>query len=198
MVIESNTRLFFIAITRHIQRVMTLDHLLNVLLAVAIVMCTHVVSTVYLVYQSPHRLFASTPTFVTATKLVRCAKSMLPLIHWGKIETCLQNSVVYSVRNGRIPYMDRVPTAFVASYYDNSSIFVTSKYHSIDIDSQALVMIHECAHIALGAHDIAYVWQNEFQILTEKEHLGNADSYSYKVWEKCGNPYADIYSYSAK
>lgn len=177
---------------------MTLDPLLYGLVAVVIVMYTHLFSTMYLVYQSPHRLFASTPTFVTATKLVDCAKSILPLIHWGNIETCLQQAVVYSVRNGRIPYMDSVPTAFVASHYDNNSIFVTSKYDSMDRDSQALVMIHECAHIALGAHDIAYVWQNEFQSLTEREHLDNADSYSYRVWEKCGNPYAAIYSYSTK
>lgn len=172
---------------------MTLDHLLYGVIAVVIVLYTHLFATVYMVYQSPQVLFASTPTFVTATKLVHCAKSILPFIHWGKIETCLQNSVLYSVRNGRVPYMDIVPLAFVASHYDNSSIFVTSKYHSMDIDSQALVMIHECAHIALGARDIAYVWQNEFQILTEREHLDNADSYSYKVWEKCGNPYAAIY-----
>lgn len=177
---------------------MTLEHLLYWLIVVAIVLCTQLLSTLYMVYQSPHRLFASTQTFVTASKLVHCAKSRLPLTDWGKIETCLQNSVVYSVRDGRIPYMDTVPTAFVASAFDNSSIFVTSKYHSMDIGSQALVMIHECAHVALGAHDIAYVWQNEFHLLTDREHLDNADSYSYKVWEKCGNPYADIYSYSTR
>lgn len=151
---------------------------------------THLFIGLYLIYQSPHLLFASTPPFATAARLIDCAKDRLPLFDWGKIETCLQKSVVYSVRNGRVPYMDIVPTAFVIHRLDDHSIFLTSKYHSMGTESQALVVIHECAHIGLGAIDLAYVWQTKFQTLTEGEHLANADSYSYKIWEKCGHSYS--------
>lgn len=172
---------------------MAIDHLCCFFSVGVFLMYTHLCIGMYLVYQSPHLLFASTPTFATATRLINCAKDRLPQIDWGKIETCLQKSVVYSVRNGRVPYMDIVPTAFVIHRLDNNSIFLTSKYHSMDTESQALVVIHECAHIGLGALDLAYVWQNKFQILTEGEHLANADSYSYKVWEECGNPHSSLY-----
>lgn len=172
---------------------MTLDHFLWLLFVVLFVMYSHLFSQLYLIYHSPHVPFSSTPTFAVAARLVNCAKYRLPLIRWEKIETCLQNSTVYSVRNGRIPYMEMVPTAFVFSPIDNSSIFLTSKYNRLDIEAQALVVIHECAHTALGVQDLAYVWQTQFQFLTEREHLNNADSYSYKVWKLCGNPYSSIY-----
>jgi hypothetical protein len=89
--------------------------------------------------------------------------------------------------------MDTVPTAFVAHRFDNNSVFLTSKYHSMDTESQALIMIHECAHLGMGAADLAYVWQHKFQTLTEYEHLANADSYSYKIWKICGDPYSSLY-----
>ena len=172
---------------------MTLDQLCCFFSVLLFLLYTHLFIGMYLVYQSPRLLFASTPAFATATRLVDCAKDRMPLIDWGKIETCLQKSVVYSVRNGRVPYMDTVPTAFVLHRLDNKSIFVTSKYHSMHTESQALVVIHECAHIGLGAVDLAYVWQNKFKFLTEGEHLANADSYSYKVWENCGHSHSSLY-----
>jgi hypothetical protein len=172
---------------------MTGDQFCWFLLVLMLLLYSQIFIEMYLVYQSPHQLFASTPTFETATRLVNCAKNSFPRIDWGKIDTCLQKSVVYSVRNGRIPYMDTVPTAFVIHRFDNNSIFLTSKYHSMDTESQALVMIHECAHIGLGAIDLAYVWQNKFQTLTEGEHLANADSYSYKIWGQCGHSHSSLY-----
>lgn len=147
--------------------------------------------TFSLIYLSPHSAFSG-ETARVAIDLLGCAKQKLPSISYdfAKIENCLHNVTVYSVKRGRIPYFRpiggaaRVPDAFVLRT-DDRSIFVTDKYEKYSVIEQALVMIHECAHNGLGAVDYAYSWQSGFAELTFEEHLKNADSFSDLVLKYC-------------
>ncbi len=148
--------------------------------------------TLSLIYLSPHGAFSG-ETAQVAIGLLGCAKQKLPSISYDlvKIENCLHNVTVYSVKRGRIPYFRpigggaaSVPDAFVLRT-DDRSIFVTDKYEKSSVIEQALVMIHECAHNGLGAVDYAYSWQSGFAELTFEEHLKNADSFSDLVLKYC-------------
>lgn len=145
-----------------------------------------------LLYNSPHQPFFPGNTAKKAVELLNCAKKRFPILrnNFTNIEKCLHQVSVYSVRNGRLPYFRKisegsyVPDAFVIRS-DSKSVFVTEKYKNYPIEDRALIMIHECAHIGLGAHDYAYRWQPEFENLTEEQHFKNADSFMDLVLRHC-------------
>lgn len=158
-------------------------------LAAFIIVSLHIhrATMLFTSHQNPHQPFHETPPFQTSLSLLECARRMMPpLEKWNKIEECVRSSEVYMVRNGRVPFMKRgPPLAYVYSHLVANRVFVTSLYRELDIVSQALVMIHECAHLALGATDVAYHWEEQFQHLTKEEHTKNADSYMHQVLVTC-------------
>ena len=142
--------------------------------------------TILTVYQSPHSAFAPSSLSVFTSELLNCTIESIPELsnQFTKIEECLQDIYVYRVRNGRLPYLRRVPEAFVLNS-DKKSIFVSSHFENLSESDKGLVMIHECAHIALGAKDYAYIWQDNYKHLTKEEHYNNADSFMDIVLKHC-------------
>ena len=142
--------------------------------------------TIMTIYQSPHDAFAQSPLSVLTSELLNCAIENIPELsnQFTKIEECLHGINVYRVRNGRLPYLRVVPEAFVLAS-DKKSIFVSSHFEGLSETDKGLVMIHECAHIALGAKDYAYIWQDHYKYLTTEEHYNNADSFMDVVLKHC-------------
>mgnify|MGYP001001593623 CR=1 FL=1 len=137
-------------------------------------------------YLSESSTFANTDVFNMSSDLLACASKRMPELstYFLDINNCLKHVNVYEVRNGRVPYLRHVPQAFVLSF-DQDSVFVSSRYLLLSVVDRALVMIHECAHIGLGAEDHAYIWQDHYEHLTYDEHLANADSFRHVVMEYC-------------
>lgn len=154
--------------------------LINVFALTAITVC------MFQLYLAPLGTLSNMLEGNLAHHLVQCVNQTIPelSIEFGSIGDCIHDVNVYMVRKGRIPYMSRVPTAFVMSV-DNESIFVTNYYDELDLYDKALVMIHECAHIGLQARDYAYVWEDSFNQLTELQHYRNADSFMKLVSDNC-------------
>ena len=140
-----------------------------------------------LVYISPHSALKLELVHDTAEDLLECARFRLPSLttQWEQIDKCLNSVNIYNVSKGRIPYLRHVPTAFVFPNFDKNSVFVTSYYQSLSVVDKALVLIHECAHIGFNAVDYAYRWQKQYQLLTEKQHYNNADSFMDAVLYHC-------------
>jgi len=137
-------------------------------------------------YMSPNQPFFSTNTALYAQEMISCVIVNVPDMarEFNAIQTCLDTVDIYSVRNGRVPYLHTTPSAFVYRT-DNSSVFVTSHFKSESETHKALIMIHECAHIALSADDYAYIWEDKYATLTAEEHSNNADSFMATVVEHC-------------
>jgi hypothetical protein len=137
-------------------------------------------------YWSASENFTTTDMFNVTLDLLACASERVPLFgrHFDDIRTCLKHVNIYKVRNGRIPYLRVVPQAFVLSF-DNESVFVSSQFGGLSLVHRALVMIHECAHIGLGALDHAYIWEDHYKNLSIDEHLSNADSFMDVVLTHC-------------
>ena len=154
--------------------------LVNIFALTATTVCT------FQLYLSPLGTLSNMIEGNLAHELVECVNQTIPelSIEFGSIGSCIRDVNVYMVRKGRIPYMRRVPTAFVMSI-DNDSIFVTNYYDELNIYDRALVMIHECAHIGLNAVDYAYVWEDSFNQLTTLQHYRNADSFMKLVSDNC-------------
>ena len=146
-------------------------------------------TNIFLSYRNPHVSFCLTEAFNTSRQLLNCVQEKIPDIDWDQIRTCLNNSEVYQVRNGRVPYMrGGNSVAYVMPNVNRrnpNDVFTTMYYQTMDNQQKALVMIHECAHLAFDVGDIAYMWEPKFENLTEAEHLKNADSYVQKVSEHC-------------
>lgn len=146
-----------------------------------------------LLYSAPHAALNHTTAQTSAHQLLLCAKRQMPKLkqEWTSIDHCLSQSHLYNVSSGKLPYLrssfqqNIVPLAFVFYNVDNESIFVTPEYQRLNIYDKALTLIHECAHLGLGAVDHAYRWQYEYLHLTEKEHYENADSFMDAVFYHC-------------
>ena len=145
-----------------------------------------ITSTTMLIYLSPHDSFAPSSLAVLTSSLLNCTIDRIPYlaIQFTKIDECLHDIHIYRVRNGRLPYLRVVPEAFVLST-DKKSVFVSSHFEGLSETDKGLVMIHECAHIALGARDYAYIWQDHYKYLTLEEHYNNADSFMDVVLKHC-------------
>lgn len=156
-----------------------------ILLNITIVL-QHFIS-VYLIYISPHTDLKLESAHDTAEDLLECAQFRLPSLttQWEQIGKCLNSVDIYNVSKGRVPYLRPIPTAFVLPKLDKKSVFVTSYYQSLTTVEKALVLIHECAHIGFNAVDHAYIWQNEYHLLTAKQHYENADSFMDAVLFHC-------------
>jgi len=143
--------------------------------------------SVYLLYMSPHSALKLELAHETAENLLECARFRLPSLttQWKQIDKCLNSVDIYNVSKGRIPYLRYIPTAFVIPNIDKNSVFVTSYYQSMSLVEKALVLIHECAHIGFNAVDHAYRWEKQYQLLTEKQHYENADSFMDAVLYNC-------------
>lgn len=148
-------------------------------------------TTVLMSYRSPHSPFITTPAFNISQVLLECAAIKMPALPWYKIESCVRKSELYHVSNGHVPYKTSGNTmvAYVIPILAPMSVFTTQLYRDYNTVMQSLVIVHECAHLALGAYDIAYYWQEQFHQLTAKEHLVNADSYAYEILRQCTNIY---------
>jgi predicted metallopeptidase len=136
---------------------------------------------------SKHRHFNNTDMFWSASELLECASFRLPHLktQFNDIRHCLEHVDIYDVRNGRVPYLrSSIPQAFVLTF-DDKSVFVSSEFTSMSLVNRALVMIHECAHIGIGAIDHAYIWEERYQKLTYKQHMSNADSFMHLVLTYC-------------
>ena len=137
-------------------------------------------------YLSDSVPYLNTDMFNMSSDLLACASERMPDlgVQFSEIKECLTHVDMYKVRDGRIPYLRRIPQAFVLSF-DDDSVFVSSRFLSMSLVDRALVMIHECAHIGLGAKDYAYIWEDHFEELTSDEHLANADSFMHVVLKYC-------------
>tara|TARA_B110001450_G_scaffold178013_1_gene166293 strand:+ start:265 stop:834 length:570 start_codon:yes stop_codon:yes gene_type:complete len=137
-------------------------------------------------YLSVHRPFNNTNMFTTASDLLECASFKSPHLQteFKSIHNCLETVDIYDVRNGRVPYLRSVPQAFVLTF-DDKSVFVSEKFASMPLIDRALIMIHECAHIGIGAIDHAYMWEERYKKLTYKQHMDNADSFMHVVLSQC-------------
>lgn len=146
-----------------------------------------------LLYTSPHSALNNTLAQGKAHHLLRCAQYQLPSLRkeWQAIDDCLGKVSLYNVSKGRVPFSSSFshfsgpPTAFVYSNMDPNSIFATEEYQGLDLNQKALILIHECAHLGLGAVDHAYVWEPKYLGLSVKEHYENADSFMDAVFYHC-------------
>tara|TARA_B110000008_G_C16952550_1_gene556881 strand:+ start:1647 stop:2255 length:609 start_codon:yes stop_codon:yes gene_type:complete len=157
----------------------------------------YLITSLGVLYSAPHARLNNTLQHETAHHLLDCASIQIPNMEhrWHKIDDCIQSAVLYNLTSvGKIPYSMRglfkggsqhFVTAFVIPDMDTSSVFVTSHFTDMGVVDQALVLIHECAHIALNAVDHAYRWEREFTFLSEKQHLENADSFMDAVLYHC-------------
>ena len=150
--------------------------------------------TLSLLYLSPHGSLDPSKVGNLASEMLECASERLPTLslHFSKIGDCLHGVSTYSVRLGRLPYMgsrggQNIPEAFVIPNLDQKSVFVTKYYQESTILEKSLVMIHECAHIGLGAKDYAYRWEPHFNNLTREEQYNNADSFMDLVLTYCAH-----------
>lgn len=160
---------------------------INVVMSVSLLIRTRIL------YMSPHDTLNNSFSQRTAHELLDCAAHRIPeqKREWSKIDDCLTMVNTYNISNGRMPYL-RIPgkfrhaptIAFVLNN-DDKSIFLTSEYRRLDVREKALVLIHECAHIGLGAVDHAYRWEPEFLKLTVDQHYENADSFMDSVLYHC-------------
>lgn len=165
-----------------------------VLWTINMVLVSFVTFGLWSIYSSPHIYLNNTWDQQIAHNLLECAHVQIPKWQerWSMIDTCIESATMYSITNGRFPYSigrlvrdDAVPTAFVMPAVDSHSIFVTDFFQNLDIVQKALVLIHECAHIAFNAKDHAYRWEHKFMLLTEKQHNENADSFMDAVFYHC-------------
>ncbi len=142
-----------------------------------------------MLYSSPHKAFVNTTIRQTADELLACARTNVPTFvsEWKHIDDCLKSVELYDVPAGRVPYMRgrTVIAAFVHPILDSKSVFATPIFKQMSLVEQALVVIHECAHIGFGAVDYAYHWQEKYKTLTTNEHRNNADSYMHVVRQQC-------------
>lgn len=148
--------------------------------------------TFSLLYLSPQGSLEPSKVGNLASEMLECASERLPTLslHFSKIGDCLHDVNTYSVRPGRLPYMGSragLPQAFVIPRLDKKSVFVTKYYQESTLLEKSLIMIHECAHIGLGAHDYAYRWEPHFNNLTREEQYNNADSFMDLVLTYCAN-----------
>jgi hypothetical protein len=137
-------------------------------------------------YLSVHRPFNNTDMFTIASDLLECASFKSPHLHteFKSIHNCLETVDIYDVRNGRVPYLRTIPQAFVLTF-DDKSVFLSKKFASMSLIDRALIMIHECAHIGIGALDHAYMWEERYKKLTYEQHMANADSFMHLVLTQC-------------
>jgi hypothetical protein len=137
-------------------------------------------------YSSPHYHLNTTESQIISTELLDCVKFHMPKLtsKWEKIDKCLHYSEVYNLNNGRMPLLRVKPTAFILNI-DKKSIFVSPEYRLLNPTTKSLILIHECAHLALGAKDHAYRWEQKFKNLTNEQHYENADSFYDAVMHYC-------------
>lgn len=159
----------------------------NVVMSLSLLISTRIL------YMSPHDTLNNSFSQHTAHDLLECAARRIPeqKRDWYKIDDCLTKVNTYNISNGRLPYLRstgkhrNAPTVAFVLNGDEESIFLTSEYQRLDVNSKALVLIHECAHIGLGAVDHAYRWEPEFLKLTVDQHYENADSFMDSVLYHC-------------
>jgi len=141
----------------------------------------------------PHAIPNKNMTTIT-DGLLDCVAMYYPLFdeQMSKVKTCIHKSKIFDVQKTRIPvFFKTVPVAFVLTKMYPDSIFTVNHYYEQMEDmSKALVLIHECTHLAISTVDHAYVWENNFDLLTVKQHSENADSYVDLIKKTCLN---DIY-----
>jgi hypothetical protein len=139
-------------------------------------------------YLSPHNIYKNSLESKLTGQLMNCARKYIPsrTESWNKIQNCMNRAEHYHVSKGYTPYFQNIPTAFVFRI-DKDSIFTTPYYDRMSLVDKALVMIHECSHLSIGAVDHAYVWQKKYFTLSRVQHLQNADSYAAAVARECTN-----------
>lgn len=117
--------------------------------------------------------------------MLECLGNFYPLIDTVSLQKCVFESTVYNISKSRLPYVHKIPVAFVISLFDNTVFIVDEYYSSMKDINQALVLIHECSHLTLSTIDYAYRWQAEFANLTYNQHMRNADSYVDLIINRC-------------
>jgi len=140
---------------------------------------------------APHRSVDRNIVYII-DNLLDCAVQHAPTLEdsWSKLKKCTHDSQIYSVSKSKLPSMKNVPTAFVTPGIFPKDIFlVNSKYKDLSEMYKALIIIHECTHLALDTIDHAYIWEKKFTYLSEAEHLQNADSYVDILLNKCTTYY---------
>jgi len=134
---------------------------------------------------SPKIQLSSTVTNAT-NGMLDCLNDHYSWINTNGLRKCVLESTMYNISSGRVPYLSVVPIAFVITNLFASDIFIVDKYFSPQSEiNQALILIHECSHLALSTIDYAYRWQPEFALLNDDEHMANADSYVDLIVKKC-------------
>ena len=158
-----------------------------VMTIVSVMFISHITYDVWALYEVPHLPVTNVSAFSNAEILLDCARHYIPRLRkeWISIEHCLDEVNIYFTNGKFRKKIPQLTTAFVFTNVDKSSIFVTPIYDSLSKTEKALVLIHECAHLALGAEDYAYRWQPEFMHLTKEQHYRNADSYFDAVFYHC-------------
>lgn len=167
---------------------------MGILIILYLFLLLNMTFTFSLLYLSPQGSLEPSKVGNLASEMLGCASERLPTLslHFSKIEDCLHIVNTYSVRPGRLPYMGshtgrNIPAAFVIPKLDQKSVFVTKYYQESTLLEKSLIMIHECAHIGLGARDYAYRWEPHFNNLTREEQFNNADSFMDLVLTYCAH-----------
>jgi len=122
--------------------------------------------------------------------LLECLQTEYPAESYVEsLKQCVYHVQVHNLTKSWMPYIGiPAPIAFVVPrVFDNKMFIVDENSRTLQTIERALVLIHECTHIALDTVDYAYRWQPEFDYLTDKEHENNADSYVDVIIKKCLN-----------
>lgn len=162
-------------------------NLLCIVLGVCFFVYTFFSIRINILYLSPHRPWKTRSESKITNQLMDCAREYITSVtpeYWNKIQTCMQNVEHYQLSKGQTPYTAVIPVAFVYNM-DKNSVFTTIYYDKLSDIDKAIVMVHECSHIAVGTVDHAYVWENKYITLSHAQHLHNADSYAQAVAHKC-------------
>ena len=124
----------------------------------------------------------------TANELLDCLANSVPGLTVGDMHHCVNTTTVHHVTKSRIPFMWFTPIAFVIPYVFEDRMFMVDEYYTNQsVLNQALIIIHECTHLALDTQDYAYRWQADFHLLTDQQHEHNADSYVDAIVHHCLN-----------
>ena len=132
------------------------------------------------IYRSPSVGISHQVNF-EITYILTCANQTLPKYRtqWNQIHSCIRGADVKRVAPRDMPWWStrNETTAFVHTMLPLNAIHTSVIYDKLDVTGKAFTLIHECAHLALGARDYAYRWEKSFKSLSNEEHLENADSF---------------------
>lgn len=166
-------------------------HILNALILLDLIMVGMLVYSlipIWHIYRSPDVLMLHSVR-AQAGRMLTCINQSKPehKEEFNQIQKCIDEVQLKRVDDEYLPSSDTQAFVFRNTFHGlfKSTVFTTREFHEFSHREQSLVLIHECAHLALNARDYAYRWQGEFHTLTREKYLQNADTFVDWIEKTC-------------